>query len=57
MQEIGIRTYFDQINEFNYVTDKQEVQFSFPFDWEQETIDQSSVVHEEILIPKTFGDL
>ena len=48
---------FDQINEFNYIADKQEVQFSFPFDWEQETIDQSSVVHEEILIPKTFGDL
>ena len=57
MQEIGIRTYFDQINEFNYIVDKQEVQFSFPFDWEQETIDQSSVVHEEILIPKTFGAL
>ena len=56
-QEIGIRTYFDQINEFNYISDKQEVQFSFPFDWEQETIDQSSVVHEEVLIPKTFGEL
>ena len=56
-QEIGIRTYFDQINEFDYIAERQEVQFSFPFDWEQETIDQSSVIHEEVLIPKSFGPL
>ena len=56
-QKIGIITYFDQITEFNYLGDQQEIQFSFPFDWMQETIDQSTVVHEEILIPKTFGSL
>jgi len=28
----------------------------FPFDWSNDAIEQSSVVHQEILIPKTFGD-
>ena len=27
----------------------------FPFDWSNDAIEQSSVVHQEILIPKTFG--
>lgn len=28
-----------------------------PFDWTQSNIDQTSVVHEELVIPKKFGDL
>jgi hypothetical protein len=28
-----------------------------PFDWSEDNINQVSVVHEEILIPKSFGDL
>ena len=56
-QRLGIVTYFDQITEFNYNQSAKEVEFSFPFDWEQDTIDQTSVIHEEILIPKSFGDL
>ena len=28
----------------------------FPFEWSNDAIEQSSVVHQEILIPKTFGD-
>jgi len=56
-QKLGIVTYFDQITEFNYNQSTKEIEFSFPFDWEQNTIDQTSVIHEEILIPKSFGDL
>ena len=50
-------TYFDQIDEFSYDQNTKEVEFSFPFDWNQETIDQTSVIHEEIFIPKLFGGL
>ena len=56
-QELGVITYFDQISEFSYDQETKHVEFSFPFDWDQETIDQTSVIHEELLIPKSFGDL
>ena len=57
IQELGIITYFDQINEFNYEQSTRQIEFSFPFDWSQKTIDQTTVIHEEVIIPKTFGDL
>ena len=56
-QEIGVVTYFDQISEFSYDQQTQQIEFSFPFDWDQKTIDQTTVIHEEVLIPKSFGDL
>ena len=56
-QELGIVTFFDQITYFDYDTKTKEIEFSFPFKWNQKTIDQTTVIHEEILIPKTYGDL
>ena len=56
-QELGIITYFDQITEFYYDQSNKQIKFSFPFDWDQKTIDQTTVIHEEVIIPKTFGDL
>jgi hypothetical protein len=56
-QELGIVTFFDQITDFDYNTETKEMTFSFPFEWSQKTIEQTTVIHEEILIPKTFGDL
>ena len=56
-QELGIVTFFDQITDFNYNVETKEISFSFPFEWNQETIDQTTVIHEEVLIPKTFGKL
>ena len=56
-QSLGIITYFDQITNFEYNNETKEIKFSFPFEWNQKTIDQTSVIHEEVLIPKTFGDL
>ena len=56
-QEIGIVTFFDQISDFSYDTETKEITFSFPFDWDQKTIDQTTVIHQEVLVPKTFGDL
>ena len=56
-QELGIITYFDQITEFYYDQSNNQVEFSFPFDWDKKTIEQTSVVHEEVVVPRTFGDL
>jgi hypothetical protein len=56
-QELGIVTFFDQITEFDYNTETKEITFSFPFEWNQKTIDQTTVIHEEVLVPKTFGEL
>ena len=56
-EQIGIRTYYDQIIEFDYFPEEKKVRFVFPFEWTQETIIQSYVIHEEILVPKTFGSL
>jgi hypothetical protein len=57
MQELGVITYFDQISEFTYDQETRQIEFSFPFQWDQKTIDQTSVIHEEVQIPKSFGDL
>ena len=56
-QELGIITYFDQITEFNYDQSNKQIKFSFPFSWDQRTIDQTTVIHEEVIVSKTFGDL
>ena len=56
-QELGIVTFFDQITDFDYNTKTKEIIFSFPFEWTQKTIEQTTVIHEEVLVPKTFGDL
>jgi hypothetical protein len=57
IQELGIITYFDQITEFNYDQSSRQIKFSFPFDWSQKTIEQTTVIHEEIIVPRSFGDL
>ena len=57
IQDLGVITYFDQISDFSYDQGNKQIEFSFPFDWNQKTIDQTTVIHEELLIPKSFGDL
>ena len=56
-QNIHIITYYDEISNFNYDSDSKKISFSMPFDWSQSNINQTSVVHEEIIISKKFGDL
>jgi hypothetical protein len=57
VQELGITTYFDQITEFNYDQSSRQIKFTFPFDWSQKTIEQTTVIHEEVIVPRSFGDL
>jgi len=57
-QELGIITYYDLISDgFAYDQNKKMIAYSMPFDWSEENILVTSTMHQEIIIPKTFGDL
>ena len=56
-QNIHVITYYDEISNFNYDSNSKEISYFMPFEWTQSNINQTSVVHEELVIPKTFGDL
>ena len=56
-QTIHVTTYYDEISNFVYDPDSKEIRYSMPFEWSKSNINQTSVVHEEILISKKFGDL
>ena len=56
-QKVSIITYYDQIENFQYDQKTNSMSFSMPFDWSENNINQTSIVHEEIVISKTFGDL
>jgi hypothetical protein len=56
-QTIQSVTYYDEIHDFQYHPDSREITFFMPFEWSFDNINQTSVVHEELVIPKTFGDL
>ncbi len=56
-QDIQSITFYDEISDFQYNPEKREISFSMPFDWSADNINQTSVVHEELVISKSFGDL
>ena len=57
-QELGVTTYYEVINDdFVYDPNKKIISYSMPFDWSEKNILVTSTMHQEIIIPKTFGDL
>ena len=56
-QYIDVITYYDEISNFEYDPSAKHISFDMPFEWSLTNINQTSVVHEEIAIPETFGDL
>jgi len=57
-QQLDVITYYDLINDdFAYDPNKKMISYSMPFDWSEKNILATSVMHQEIIIPKTFGDL
>jgi len=57
-QKLSVITYYELINdEFTYDQNKKMISYSMPFDWSEKNILVTSVMHQEIIIPKTFGDL
>lgn len=56
-QEFSVITYYAKINKFQYNQYNKSLRFSMPFEWNENNINQTSVIHQEIIISKTFGDL
>jgi hypothetical protein len=54
-QNVTVIAYYDQINNFHYDSEKKSINFAMPFNWSTENINNVSVVHQELKIPKTFG--
>jgi len=44
-------------DDFAYDPSKKMISYSMQFDWSEKNILATSVMHQEIIIPKTFGDL
>ncbi|HET6458966.1 MAG TPA: hypothetical protein VFG24_08830 [Nitrosopumilaceae archaeon] len=55
-QNVTVIAYYDQINNFHYDSEKKSINFAMPFNWSADNINQVSVVHQELKIPKSFGD-
>jgi len=56
-QQFRLISYFDQTDNFQYEPQSRSISFSMPFDWSEANINKTSVVHEELAIPKLFGSL
>jgi hypothetical protein len=56
-QDLKIISYYDLLNDVNYDQKTKSVFFSMPFEWTKDNINQTSVIHQEVFIPKTFGAL
>jgi len=57
MQEFGLIGYYDKPYNFNYDADTREITFLMPYSWPEHTKEDRFFVHNEILIPKSYGDL
>jgi hypothetical protein len=55
-QNVTVIAYYDQISDFQYNSNDKTMNFVMPFNWNQDNIKQVSVVHQELKIPKSFGD-
>ncbi len=57
MQKFGLIGYYDKPYDFNYDPETREITFLMPYSWPEHTKEDRFFVHNEILIPKSFGDL
>ena len=56
--QLGITTYYDRIENFEFISEDYLVAFTMPFEWTKENVEQPNLlVHEELHIPKTFGEM
>ncbi|MGI0057113.1 MAG: peptidase [Nitrosarchaeum sp.] len=55
--DLSVTSYYDKINNFNYVETKKLVSFSMPFNWDTSRLEKQNVfVHEEIHFPTSFKE-
>ena len=51
-----LRSYFDNISNFQYKPEQKQVIFEMPFDWSESKMSHIPVVHEEVHFPKDFEE-
>ncbi|TBR11886.1 MAG: hypothetical protein EPO62_01105 [Candidatus Nitrosotenuis sp.] len=56
-QDVKVVTYYDLLDDVGYDSKTKAITFSMPFEWSAPNINQTSIIHEEVSIPKTFGSL
>lgn len=56
-QKIQVITYYETLDSLNYDAKTKSIQFTMPFEWTTSNINQTTVIHQEVAIPKTFGSL
>ena len=54
--QFKIKSYFDNISNFEYDPIAQQVTFEMPFDWSEKQMSHIPVVHEEVHFPKNFAE-
>ncbi len=52
---VVVKTYYDDVNNFNFDKSDNSISFDMEFDWTPSYIDLVQVVHEEIRVPKSFA--
>jgi hypothetical protein len=50
-----IKTYYDEVGNFQFDTSDNSIYFDMPFDWSPDYVDLVQVVHEEVRVPKDFA--
>ena len=50
-----IKTYYDDIENFQYKQSDNSISFDMPFNWDPDYISLVQVVHEEVKVPKSFS--
>jgi len=54
--EFRMKSYYDEISNFQYNPELRQVTFEMPFDWSEKNISHIPVVHEEVHFPKDFSE-
>ncbi len=51
---VVIKTYYDDVDNFEFDQSDNSISFDMPFDWSPEYVDLVPLVHEEVRVPKSF---
>ena len=51
---IIVKTYYDEVENFEFDTSDNSISFDMPFDWSPDYVELVQVVHEEVRVPKSF---
>ncbi len=55
--EIAVRTYYDQIQKFEFDETGNLIKFTMPMNWDKNYLALVPLVHEEVVIPRSLSEL